>query len=212
MFYYGAYTSAVDTKGFDGLHYLIRSVTSGYDNTVAVGASAVANVALSMADVEKAVDKIKTGPADLMVMTKLMRREINQYLHGVHGITYEDAANARVQTLFNVPVAVSDEISDNEDCTLNYTGTVYGHDNTMGTTFVPTAAAAAGTTIFVMRLAPEAVCGLQSLPITVERLGSLETKDAERVRIKWYPSVMLQSIISASKVTGIATVTQTVAA
>jgi len=34
-------------------------------------------------------------------------------------------------------------------------------------------------------------------------MGSLETKDAERVRIKWYPGLMLQSIISAAKVSGI---------
>ena len=214
MFYYGYYYAGAgaDSKGFDGLHYLIRSTTSGYDNVVAVGATGVPTVALSMMNLEKAVDLIKTGTPDLMLMSKLMRREINQYLHAAGGITYVDQANARVQTLFGVPVAVTDEISDNEDCTKQY-GTLYGFDYTMATTFTPTATTAAGTTIFVLRFAPEAVCGLQSGGgITVERLGSLETKDAERVRIKWYPGLMLQSIISASKVTGIATVTQAVAA
>jgi len=213
MFYYGYYNAGAgaDSKGFDGLHYLISSVTSGYYNTVTVGATGVPLVALSMTSLETAVDYIKTGNPDLIVMSKLMRREINQYLHGVHGITYQDAADKRIQTLFGVPVAVSDEISDTEDCTKAY-GAAYGFDYTMGTTFTPTATTAAGTSIFVMRLAPEAVCGIQSLPITVEKLGSLETKDAERVRIKWYPGLMLQSIISSSKVSGIATVTQTVAA
>jgi len=213
MFYYGYYNAGAgaDSKGFDGLHYLISSVTTGYYNTVTVGATSVPLVTLSMSSLEQAVDLIKTGNPDLMVMSKLMRREINQYFHSVGGITYADIANARVQTIYGAPVAVSDEISDNEDCTKAY-GAGYGFDYTMGTTYTATTSAAAGTSIFVMRLAPEAVCGIQSLPITVENLGSLETKDAERVRIKWYPGLMLQSIISASKVSGIATVTQAVAA
>jgi len=50
------------------------------------------------------------------------------------------------------------------------------------------------------------------MPITVDQIGKLETKDAERVRIKWYPGLMLQNIITSSKVTGIDAVTQTVAA
>ena len=39
--------------------------------------------------------------------------------------------------------------------------------------------------------------------ITTDRIGNLETKDAKRTRIKWYPGLMLQSLISCSKVTGI---------
>jgi len=214
MFYYGYYFSGsgVDTKGFDGLHYLISSVTSGYYNTMTIGATGVPDVAMSMTELETAVDYVKTGNPDLMVMSKTMRREINQYLRGVGGITYMDAANGRVQSLFGVPVAVSDEISDTEDCTKAY-GAAYGFDYTMGTKWTATATTAASTSIFLLRFAPEAVCGIQSGGgIAVERLGSLETKDAERVRIKWYPGLMLQSIISASKISGIATVTQTVAA
>lgn len=218
MFFYGWNGSTpIDNKGFTGLHGLIYSTVATYPNTVTVGASAVPTVALSMTDVEKAIDMIKVGAPSLMVMTKLMRRNINKYLRGIGGITYEDAANGRIQTLFGVPVVVTDEISDTEDCTKDYgpaSGTYeFGFDYTMGTLYTPTATTAAGTTIFILQFTPEAVCGIQTDgTIKVMPLGALETKDATRVRIKWYPGLMFQNILTSSKVAGIATVTQTVAA
>ena len=215
MFYYGY--STVDTKGFTGMHGLIYSTVVTYPNTSPVGATTVPTVTFSMTDLEKAVDMIKVGTPSLMVMSKGMRRYINKYLHGVHGITYTDAANGRIQEIFGIPVAVSDEIKDDEDCTKDYgpaaVATEFGHDYTMGTSYTAGTTTLAGTSIFILQFAPEACCGLQSDgTIKVEPLGALETKDAKRVRIKWYPSVMLQNILTCSKVTGIATLTQTVAA
>ena len=204
MFYYG-YTT-VDTKGFNGIQALIISSTSPYANTVAVATTSGTALLLSMERLEKAVDLVKSGESDLIAMSKAMRRSINKYLHGVGGITYVDAANGRIQTLFGLPVIVSDYISDDEDATTQYgtdesAAAVYGHSYTDGT---PMATASdLATSIFVLQFAPDAVCGIQSLPITTEKLGSLETKDAERVRIKWYPGLMLQNIVTSAKVTGI---------
>jgi len=146
-------------------------------------------------------------------MTKLMRRNINQYLRGVGGLTYTEAANGRIQTLFGLPVAVSDEISNTEDCTKDYGPAAganeFGHDYTQGTLYT----ASTSTSIFVLQFAPEAVCGIQTDgTIKVEPLGALQEKDAKRVRIKWYPGLMFQNILTSSKVTGIDAVTQTVAA
>ena len=207
MFFYGYYYAGAggDPKGFDGLHYLIRSqaaTATTYENTVCVAATASTAMALSMTKLEEAVDLVKVGAPELILMSKTMRRSINTYLHGVGGITYTDAANRRVQSLFEVPVGVSDYISNDETVDKDYSGAtaVYGHDYSDGTAL---ATDENGTTIFVLRFAPEAVCGIQSSTITVEKLGSLETKDAERVRIKWYPGLMLQNIITVSKVTGI---------
>jgi hypothetical protein len=51
---------------------------------------------------------------------------------------------------------------------------------------------------------PEAVCGIQSGgPLKTIRIGDLETKDAKRVRLRWYPGLMLQNLVMVSKVTGI---------
>jgi hypothetical protein len=138
------------------------------------------------------------------MMSKLLRRNINKYLHGVGGISYMDGANGRIQSLFEVPVAVTDHIRNNESADLQY-GTneagaaVYGHNYADGDGDDDDG----GTSIFCLRFAPEAVCGIQSMPITTDRLGNLETKDAQRVRLKWYPGLMFQKLISSAKVTGI---------
>lgn len=200
-FYYGYITG--NALEFDGMHYLLRSSTSPYNNTVAVATSSGTSILLKMERLEKAVDLCRDG-ADLIVMSKQMRRSINKYLHGVGGITYGDGANGRIQMLFETPVAVSDEIRDNESADLQY-GTdesstaVYGHNY----------ADAAGddddgaTSIFVLKFDPKACVGVSNGILTVEPIGSLETKDAKRTRIKWYTAIMLQKIITCSKVTGI---------
>lgn len=205
MFYYGYQTGGgVDTKGFDGLQYLIRHerlTYPNYPNTVAVGSGSNTEVALGLESLEEAIDFIKNGKAEMILMSKLMRRSINTKLFAVGGLTYGDVQKGRIQTLFEVPVFTSDYISDTEDLTKNYytSGNEWGFNYAGGTGYT----ADGGTTIFILQFAPEAVCGLQSLPITVEKLGALETKDAVRVRIKWYPSLMLQSIITVAKVTGV---------
>ena len=206
MFFYGYYNAGAgyDAKGFDGLHALIKSQAATatiYENTVCVAATSGTAFLLSLAQLEEAVDDVKNGPADLILMSKAMRRNLNKYLNGVGGITKAEVQGKTVQTLFDIPVAVSDYIIDTEDATKDYGNGKYGFDYTVGTAKSTTSDAA--TTIFALHFAPEGVCGIQSLPITVENLGALETKDAVRVRIKWYPGLMLQSIISAAKVSGI---------
>ena len=200
---YGYLTGGI-TLGFDGIHYLIRNSTAGQNNTVAVATSLGTGLSLSLERLEKAVDLVRGDKPDLLLMSKAMRRGINKYLNGVGGITKREAQDVTIQTLFGVDIAETDYIRDNESADLQY-GTneagdaVYGHnygdtdgeDNDYS------------TTIFVVRLAPEALCGIQSQALTVDKLGHLETKDADRVRIKWYPGIMLQKIITCAKVTGI---------
>jgi len=212
-FYYGYRTGAgIDAKKFDGLHYLLRygeATYPNYPNTIILGGASTPDVTFGVDEIEKAIDFIKNGKADLVMMTKNMRRLINVYLHAAGGITYQDQANGRVQGLFGVPVGVSDYISDAENCDLLYEGAVYGQNYAEGTGI---GTSDESTSIFILQFAPQAVCGIQSLPITTVKLGDLETKDGTRVRIKWYPSLMLQSVISAAKITGIDSVTQAVAA
>ena len=195
-FFYGYITGF--PKEFDGLHYLIRSSTSPYENVVPVATTGTP-AALSMAKLEEAIDMIKGFDPKLILMSKAMRRYINKYLHGVGGITYMDAADRRVQSLFELPVGVSDYIGDDESADLDYGGPE-GYNYADGNHGVDDDGA---TSIFVLSFDPKGCQGVQSGPLTVEPIGSLETKDAKRWRIKWYCSIMMQSIISCSKVSGI---------
>jgi len=203
MFYYGWNGSTpIDTKGFTGLHGLIyydETTYPNYPNTIAVGSATSTPVALGLESVEAAIDMVKTGKPEMVLMSKMMRRYINVKLQSVGGLTYTDAQKGRVQQLFEVPVYTTDYIKNTEEITKEYVSGEWGFDYTDGTAYT----ADDSTSIFVLQFAPEAVCGIQSAPITVEKLGSLETKDATRVRIKWYPSVMLQNVVSVAKITGI---------
>ena len=181
-------------KTFDGLHTLISSATY---NTIGVATNNTTPVALSMERLEAAIDMVKGAKPELVLMSKQMRRNINKYLVTAGGITYDDFANKRVQTVFDVPVAASDYVKDTENCDKLF-GTTYGYEHT-----TPAAASDASTTIFILSFGPKYLCGTQNGDITIVPIGDLETKDASRWRIKWYCSVMLQSIISCTKLTGI---------
>jgi|TARA_Y100000034_G_scaffold63821_1_gene77128 hypothetical protein len=188
----------IDTKGFDGLHKLLQSGTL---NTVAVGTSTGTPVTLSLAKAEEAVDLIKNGKPSVCLMTKAERRGINKYLNGVGGITKMDIQGATVQTLFDVPIIVSDHLSDDESSDRDYGTNNFGHDYTDGIALGNDDNA---TSIFFLQFEDFAFAGVQSGGgLSTQKFDKLETKDASRVRIRWYPSVMLQSLISCSKVTGV---------
>ena len=202
-FYYGYFTGG-NTKDFDGLQYLLRRSTAGSANTIAVATSSGTALALSLERVEAAKDLNKGGDADVVVMSKLMRRSINKYLNGVGGITKADVQGKTVQTLFDIPIVVTDHLRNNESADVQYgtneaSAAVYGHNYADADGDDDDGA----TSMFFLRFAPEACCGIQSMGITTDRIGNLETKDAKRTRIKWYPGLMLQSLISCSKVTGV---------
>ena len=193
-FWYGYNTA--DTKSFNGLQYLISDATY---NSKALGTSGTP-VLLPMSSLEATIDMIKGFKPQLIMMTKTMRRSINKYLHGVGGITYADAANARIQTLYDIPVGVSDEISNDESCSTTY-GSDYGCTYTQGVTQTDQN----GTTIFVLNFDEKGVKGIQAGAMTIDTVAkALETKDAQRRRIKWYSAVMLQSKLACSKLSGVA--------
>jgi len=188
-----------DTKGFDGIHKLMISLSL---NTVTVATSSGTPVLLSLLKAEEGKDLVKNGDPTVCLMTKQLRRYINKFLNGVGGITKTDIQGKSVQTLFDVPIIVSDHLSDAESVDLDYGTNQFGHNHADGIALGDDDGA---TSIFFLQFEDHAFSGVQSKPLTTEKFDKLETKDASRVRIKWYPGVMLQSLISCSKVTGIDT-------
>ena len=60
------------------------------------------------------------------------------------------------------------------------------------------------STIYALQVGEGAVTGLTSPGgLQVERVGSLESKDASRVRVKWYASVALFNTLKLSKLSGV---------
>ncbi len=183
-FYYGDATTY--TKQFNGLQALISSTTY---NTVSAGSGT--GSALSIAKLRQAIDLPTGFKPTSIVMSKAMRRGISIYLDSI-GDKFpsgRDEFGRNIQVFDGMEIIVDDHIVNVETAASGvYTA------NTGG----------ANTSIFILTFAEQACCGVQgSAGVIAEPIGTLETKDAIRTRIKWYTGLMFQALRSCAKVDGI---------
>ncbi|HEY41516.1 MAG TPA: phage major capsid protein [Dehalococcoidia bacterium] len=184
-FIYGDATS--EPKQFDGVRELIDTGTES-DQVVAAGASG-ATLTLSMLD--ELIDAIKGGKPDILLMSRRSRRKINALVRASGGLmdSDRDSWGNFVQLWDSIPIGVNDWILD--------THVVEGGvetDTTGGDC----------STIYALQFGEGGLCGLTAPGhLTVEPIGSLETKDATRSRIKWYVSLALFSSIKAAALIGV---------
>ncbi len=168
--------SAVDTKSFDGIDKL---TTGGQSVTMGVNGAT-----LTLAKLDEVIDAVKGGQPAMLLMSKRTRRSLNTLARASGSLLQADRNDfgQMVQYYDGVPVAVSDYISDaktvgsSTDC----------------------------STVYAMQLGEGAVAGL-SAPggLQVETIGSLETKDATRTRVKWYVALALFNTIKVAKLIGV---------
>lgn len=185
QFYYG---TLADAKGFSGLHSLMTSTTY---NTVHAGATT--GTALSMAKLYEACDLPTGFKPSHIAMSKKMRRLIQVYLDsiGEKYPTQRDQYGKLVEYFQGMKIIVDDHIV-NAETAVSGAFTALSGGNC--------------TSIFILTFAPQACCGVQgSNGVEIIDKGDLETKDARRYRVRWYPGIMLQNIRSCAKVDGILT-------
>jgi len=139
---------------------------------------------LTLTSLDKLIDLVRGGKPDLLLMSRRSRRKIQNLARaaGTNLLIGEGKLGEVVEYYNGIPVAISDWVKDNY---------------TVGTSSDCSA-------IFAFQMGEGAVCGLSSPEmIQVERLGSLETKDASRTRVKWYVSLALFSVVKAAMLTGV---------
>ena len=184
IFIYG--DSVTNAKQFDGVRMLIDT-TSASDQVIAAGATG-ATLTLSMLD--ELIDAVKGGKPDLLLMSRRSRRKVNALVRAAGSMmeTDRDKWGNFVQFWDGIPIGVNDWILD----THVLTGSV--ETATTGGTC---------SAIYAFQMGEGALCGLTGPgQLTVEPIGSLETKDASRTRIKWYVSLALFSSIKAAALIG----------
>lgn len=184
-FIYG--DSTANPKQYDGLKKLIDTATAG-SQVIAMGAS---GATLTLAKLDELIDAVKGGKPDLLVMSRRSRRKINSLVRAAGGMmeTDRDQWGNFIQFWDGVPIGVNDWVLD--------THVVSGSLET---------AITGGTcsTIYAAQFGEGGLCGLTSPGhITVEPIGSLETKDASRTRVKWYVSLALFSSVKAAALIGV---------
>jgi hypothetical protein len=167
---------STNAKSFDGLARLTiagQTVSMGND-----GAS------LSLTKLDELVDAVKGGKPDLLLMSRRTRRSLN-VLARTSGTFLEadrDEFGGMLQFYDGIPIGINDYISDaqtqgaNSDCSV----------------------------VYAMQFGDDALSGLTAPGgLEVERVGSLETKDASRIRVKWYASLALFNTVKLAKLTGV---------
>jgi hypothetical protein len=168
--------ATANPKSFDGLDKLCdpaQVITSGANGA-----------ALTLDKMDELIDAVKGGKPDLLLMSRRSRRSITK-LARTSGSFIEnerDEFGVMMQFYDGIPVGVSDYISDAQ---------------TVGTS-------TDCSVIYAFQMGEGAVSGLTAPGgLGVENVGSLETKDATRTRIKWYSSLALFNVIKLARLTGV---------
>jgi Phage capsid family len=184
-FIYG--DTAVSSKQFDGIRKLIDTTTAGAQ----VIPMDEDGATLTLDKLDELIDAVKGGKPDLLLMSRRSRRKIGALVRAAGGMmdTSRDQFGNFIQLWDGIPLGVNDWIKDTHVVTGGVETAVTG---------------GACSTIYALQLGEGAVCGLSSPGfIQVEQVGSLETKDASRTRVKWYTALALFSAVKAAALIGV---------
>ena len=166
-----------DANAFDGIDKLS---TTG--QTVAMGTN---GATLTLDKLDEAIDKVKAGKPHLLLMSRRSRRKLTALSRATgSGMVVSDRNEfgQMVEYYDGIPVGVNDHIGD---------------DKTVGTSVDC-------STIYALQLGEGAVAGLTAPGgLAVERVGSLETKDATRIRVKWYVALAVFNALKLARLTGV---------
>ena len=174
-FVYG--DTAVDANSFNG----VRKLISNSDQIVVAGAN---GAALTLAMLDDLIDRVRGGKPDILLMSKRSRRKLKSLMvASTHYVERGESSFGRQVMMYDgIPMEVSDFILDNE---------------TQGTSN-------ACSTIYALSFgAEEALSGIYNGGIEVVDVGQLETKDATRVRIRWYCGLALFNQLRSAKLVGV---------
>jgi len=168
--------TAVDAKSFDGVDKL---TTGGQIATMGTNGAT-----LSLAKLDELIDLVKQGGPSMLLMSKRTRRTLNSLARTAGSFlqTDKNEFGQMIQFYDGIPIGASDYISDTK---------------TVGTS-------SDCSTIYAMQFGEGALAGLTAPGgLQVETIGSLETKDATRTRVKWYVAMALFNTIKVAKLIGV---------
>jgi len=171
--------TATDANSFDGVKKLTPAGQTTYP--------AAAGGSLTLALVDQLIDLVKGGKPDVLLMSKRTRRKLKSLLAAsAHYVESGESSFGRQVLMYDgIPVLVSDFIPDNEAA-----------DNGTGNTF---------SSIYALQLsAADGVVGLTNGGLEVIDVGQLESKDASRVRVRWYVGLALLRDTAVARMNGVA--------
>ena len=139
---------------------------------------------LTLDELDELVDQVKGGKPELLLMSRRSRRIVTKLARNSGSLleTDRDEFGQMLQFYDGIPIGVSDYISDTQ---------------TVGSS-------TDCSTVYAFQMGEGALSGLTAPgSLQIERVGSLETKDATRTRIKWYTSLALFNTLKLARLTGV---------
>jgi hypothetical protein len=176
--------NSVNPKQFDGLHVLVPSTKVTHEGAAATPGQ------WNASNMDIMLDMIQDGSADIIVVPKKLRRLAAQYLRAKGNLFVTDRNEyLKYMTVWNeVPIVFSDFLTITE---------------TISSGAWSASTGGASGTAFAFRFGTDDVVGLQNGGLTTKNIGDLESKDATRVRIKWYVGLALLRTVGIAAIDGI---------
>ena len=168
--------ATANPKSFDGLDKLCDPAQA-----ISMGAN---GGSLTLDKLDELVDQVKGGKPEMLLMSRRSRRIVNKLARNSGSLLETDRDEFGTMLTFydGIPIGVSDYISDAQ---------------TVGTS-------TDCSTVYAFQMGEGALSGLTAPGgLAIEKVGSLETKDASRTRIKWYSSLALFNALKLSRLTGV---------
>jgi hypothetical protein len=164
-----------DPNAFDGLR---RLVPAGQQVNAGTNGGP-----LTLALLDQAIDLVKGVKPDILLMSRRTRRKLKSLMvASTHYLETGQAFGQQVLYYDGIPVMVTDFQTD---------------DETQGTE-------TAASSVYAIHFSEEeGLCGIQNGGIEVVDIGQLETKDASRVRIRWYTGLAMLRDSAVSRIVGI---------
>lgn len=185
----GYTTDESSTKQPKGLMRLIAECESattadwdGPNNSQAVAGYETSGE-LTLALLDELIDAVKPGSPDALIMSRRIRRKVNTLARasGTNLRVMQDQWGKFIAIYNEIPILICDWIPDCIPDAAAYVTTIatMDYDKTRASGFD-------NSVIFAVKFGEQGLCGVQNGGLTVEDIGTLETKDATRTRIKWY--------------------------
>jgi HK97 family phage major capsid protein len=139
---------------------------------------------LTLQLLDQLIDMVKPGQPDLLLMSRRSRRALNQLVRasGAFLETRQTEFGTFQEFYAGIPIGVTDFQLDTE---------VQGSANN-------------ASSIWALQFGEGRLIGMQGAGgLQVERIGSLETKDATRWRVKWYVNFAVMADLALARLKGI---------
>ncbi len=186
-------SSSTNSKAFNGLHNLVSTTQVNSADSYQVHASTSGTGAAgSIRKLKKLIRMVKPGGPQFLMMSRTTLDNLSDYAERNYSpIQFvKDDFGKRIGMFGGIPIITTDwavQTETNNATTERFSAETGG----------------ANTSIFAVRFGEGELAGCQNGGVTVKDLGDLETKDATRVRIKWYVSMALFRTCALARYDGI---------